>query len=464
MRTRPRTALLAATAAVAGVLIAVPLDSAEASRPAADVATTKLYELTVPARTTVAKDAELLEAQGFDVLEGSGGGKVKVLADPTERERLITLGFSATVTRSLPQVRWKTPSTTDSTYYGGYPTVTGQYAHMDKVARTKPALAKVVNYGASWRKKNDLGGSKLKAICITRIAGRKDCSLDPKAPKPRFVLMGQMHAREIATGDVAYRWIDHLVGNYGTDATVTSLLNSTEFWVIPVANPDGVEIVQEGGDAPYLQRKNANTSNGQDCAIPPTGQSQSGVDLNRNAGFQWNTGGSSDDPCSPAYHGPTADSEPELTAVQTLFRKLYPDTRGPALTDIAAADTRGMFISLHSDTRMVLFPWAFTKDDAPNDASLRAIAAQLAADTGFTHGQPGELLYTASGGTDDWAYGELGIPSFTIEIGSTTDTTCNGFLPAYSCMESSYWPTMLPALLNAAKSARAPYQVSQSSR
>ncbi|MGI5401006.1 M14 family zinc carboxypeptidase [Streptomyces sp. CA-135486] len=184
----------------------------------------------------------------------------------------------------------------------------------------------------------------------------------------------------------------------------------------------------------------------------------------RNAGFQWNTGGSSDDPCSPAYHGPTADSEPELTAIQALLRKLYPDTRGPALTDTAAAGTRGMFISLHSDTRMVLFPWAFTKDDAPNDTSLRAIAAQLAADTGFTYGQPGELLYTASGGTDDWAYGELGIPSFTIEIGSTTDTTCNGFLPAYSCMESSYWPTMLPALLNAAKSAGAPYQAGLAAR
>ncbi|AVZ77929.1 carboxypeptidase (plasmid) [Streptomyces lunaelactis] len=457
MRRRPFTALLAAGVAITAFLAAGPTGAAE---PAPSGAPAPTYELSVPVRSNAAADAALLEGKGFDVMEGSSADGLRVLGGETERERLTALGFRSTVKRELPAVQWDVPDAADSTYYGGYLTVNGQYAHMEQVARQKPGLAKVVDYGKSWRKLKGKGGHELKAICITHITSEKDCSLDPKAPKPRYVVVGQVHAREIATGEIARRWIDQLVDSYGDDAAVTSLMNSTEFWVIPVANPDGVDIVQEGGDAPYLQRKNANTDNGTTCANPPTGNSQSGVDLNRNAGFKWNSGGSSGDPCSPAYRGPAADSEPENTALEGLFRKLYPDTRGPEVTDAASPSTRGIFISLHSDIRMVLFPWAWTTDDGPNDASLRAIAAGFAKDTGYTYGQPGELLYAASGGTDDWAYGELGVPSLTVEVGSTTNSACNGFLPAYSCISESYWPTLSKALLNTAKAAKAPYTVS----
>jgi len=41
-----------------------------------------------------------------------------------------------------------------------------------------------------------------------------------------------------------------------------------------------------------------------------------GVDLNRNFGYKWNTGGSSDDPCSDTYHGGSPMSENEAQALQ----------------------------------------------------------------------------------------------------------------------------------------------------
>lgn len=56
-------------------------------------------------------------------------------------------------------------------------------------------------------------------------------------------MMGQLHARELTTGDMAWRWIDHLVTNYGSDSEITNLLDTTEIWVVPMANPDGVDIV-----------------------------------------------------------------------------------------------------------------------------------------------------------------------------------------------------------------------------
>src|SRR3712207_8374617 len=57
-----------------------------------------------------------------------------------------------------------------------------------------------------------------------------DCALNPSAPKPRFLLMTQVHAREIVTGDLAWRFIDHLVTGYGTDSQVdrkSTRLNSS---------------------------------------------------------------------------------------------------------------------------------------------------------------------------------------------------------------------------------------------
>lgn len=57
-------------------------------------------------------------------------------------------------------------------------------------------------------------------------------------------------------------------------------------------------------------RKNRRVNAGSTCR---------GVDLNRNFGFKWNTGGSSNDPCSDTYHGGNADTEPETRAVQNAI-------------------------------------------------------------------------------------------------------------------------------------------------
>ena len=420
-----------------------------------------LYEYRVPKRTDLNADAQLLLNKGFDLLEeGEGGAALRVLGTSAERDRLTSLGFTPSVVRTVKPTLWEAPEPGDLTFYGGYQTVAGQYTHFDDVARRYPKLAVPVKYGQSWKKINGQGGHDLRAICITRVSSRADCSSQPHAPKPRFLLMAGVHSREIAAGEVAYRFIDKLVQGYGTDRQITDLLNTTEFWVVPVANPDGLDLVQAGGEAPHFHRKNANDTHGADCGTPANpGAPHVGVDLNRNSSFQWNTGGSSPDPCSPAFHGPSAGSEPETVAFESLLRKLYPDTRGTGLTDAAAPNTRGMFISMHSDTRMVLFPWAWSTDHSPNDASLRAIAGEIATATGYRHGQVNELLYQASGGNDDWAYGELGVPSWTIEVGDPVDNTCNGFFPAYSCMTDSYVPLLVPALLNAARHAKAPYQV-----
>ncbi|MFD8080603.1 M14 family zinc carboxypeptidase [Kitasatospora sp. NPDC059722] len=415
--------------------------------------------------THTAADAQTLTGAGFDLLEHRQGDDLFVLGDARDGTRLRLLGFTPTVERTMPdpaqaplQLRPRSgqlaAGNPNETYDGGYHTVNAHYAHLDQVASQHPDLATVVTYGQSWRKQNGRpGGYDLKAVCITKRTGN-DCSLSPNSAKPRFFLMSQIHAREITTGEMSWRWIDHLTGGYGTDQDVTALLDSTELWVVPIANPDGVDIVQQGGDNPLYQRKNADDSNGSACDF----SGQIGVDLNRNAGTHWGGLGTSPDPCSEIYLGPQADSEVENTALEGLFRNLYPAVRGPGDTDPAPADTRGIMITLHSDASMVIFPWAHDHTvHTGNDAALRALAGKLGTLTNYQAGQAGEILYDAAGGTDDWVYDKLGTASFTIEVGDSDSRGCSGFMPAYSCQDSYFWPKMKTALMYAATHAQAPY-------
>ncbi|WP_158893690.1 M14 family zinc carboxypeptidase [Amycolatopsis anabasis] len=462
---RRRNALTTAlAAAVAGVLLLLPQAGPQPSAIAADPPLTRAGETLFVYRVAgAAGEAERLFAAGFDVLEQRQGADLFVLGDRAASGRLSGAGFPATVDKVLPAPPWNPPARRDNsvrlpgdldeTYYGGYHTVNAQYAHLDQVAADHPDLAEVVTYGQSWRKsKGQPNGYDLKAICLTK-KNAGDCARSTGAPKPRFFLMGQIHAREITTGDVAWRWIDYLAGNYGKDDAVTKLMDTTELWVVPIANPDGVDVVQQGGDNPVPQRKNVDSANG-NCGVPNTG-----VDLNRNAGSHWGASGISHQPCSAVYLGPSPDSEVENVALERLFTSLYPDRRGSGDGTAAPADTKGLFITLHSYASAVIFPWNFSHTThTGNDAALRSLGGQLGGILGYPAGQAGEVLYDAAGGTDDWVYDQLGVASYTIEVGDNQGRGCDGFLPRYSCQGDYFWPKMRPALLLAAQRAAAPYQ------
>src|SRR5690606_15182569 len=59
-------------------------------------------------------------------------------------------------------------------------------------------------------------------------------------------------------------------------------------------------------------------------------------------------------------------------------------------------------------------------------------------------------LYPTRGTTDDFAYGDLGLPSYTIELGLAFFESCNSF-------ETSTLPVNLQALRYAARTLFAPY-------
>jgi carboxypeptidase T len=406
----------------------------------------------VVARVSLRNSAEVerFVKLGLDILEMREGNDLFILTSIEQLNDLRTKGWAASVDKT--QTELLNSQRNLDTFRSGYRTVTEMRAYVDSKAAQYPNLAEVFTYGQSWEKVHSGGaaGSDLFGITLTnrQIAG----------PKPTFFLMAAVHAREIVTCELALRFVDYLLTNYGTDGDVTWMLDENKIVIVPVANPDGHALAEQS----YFQRKNTNTSYGGGCANPPTTTNQYGVDLNRNSDFKWGTINTPSEPrCGQTYPGPSVASEPEIAALETLVRSLFPDQRGPLDTDPAPLTASGFFLTLHSYSNLVLWPWGWTSQTSPNDTSFVYMGTKFASYNSFTAEQS-VGLYPTSGTTDDWAYGELGVAAFTFEVGPSSGT-CGGFFPPFTCLDGnsggSFWPRNLPAFLYAARITRAPYQL-----
>ncbi|MBX3014969.1 MAG: hypothetical protein KF832_25835 [Caldilineaceae bacterium] len=319
--------------------------------------------------------------------------------------------------------------------YTCYRTVEETYASLAQLAATHPQLATWTDIGDSWEKATYGAeqGYDLYALKLTNSA--------IPGPKPKLLLIGAIHAREYTTAELATRFAETLVAQYGVDPDVTWLLDYTEIHLVPQTNPDG----RKKAEAGQLWRKNVNSANG--CAVP----SLWGTDLNRNSTFRWNNGGSSPNACNIVYHGAGPASEPETQAIENYALALFPDQRGPNDTDAAPDESEGVFISLHSYGELVLFPWGYTSTPAPNVTGLQRLGRKFGYYNGYAVCTGPACLYNTSGTTDDFTYGTLGVASYTIELGQSFFEQCSVF-------ESTILPRNLPVLRYAAKAARRPYQ------
>ena len=264
-------------------------------------------------------------------------------------------------------------------------------------------------------------------------------------PLADLVIIAAMHAREYATAELATRFAEQLVSGYGVDADSTWLLDHYRVHIIPQLNPDGRKIAEQPATA--FKRKNHNAD------FCPTGAPvNNGIDLNRNSSVLWNFGsGSSGNTCSQIFRGPMAASEPETAAIEAYIDQVFADARpgDPEDLNIAApADTPGLFISIHSFSELILFPWEASVTEQRQ--------SQWPAHTGQKNGVLQRLLPcqdclgVAAGTTPDYAYGERGVAAYTYEIGTEFFQSCSDF-------ENTILPDNLAALNYAVKAARRPY-------
>jgi hypothetical protein len=251
---------------------------------------------------------------------------------------------------------------------------------LDELAALHPERATVLELGTS------IEGRPIRAIRIAPEAG---------ADLPHVVINSAQHAREWATPMTAMWLVEALLD--ASDPAVAAVAEAAIWTVLPVVNPDGYEF---SWTDQRLWRKNRRDN----------GDGTFGVDLNRNWAWGWGGPGSSGQTSSQTYRGTGPFSEPETTALATYLE---------SLPEVAA------HLDVHSYGQWILHPWGDTADPPPAIDGFTVIgdsmADAIAAVDGRTYlpGQIHTLLYPASGGSCDWAYGEVGAFSLTVEVRDT---------------------------------------------
>jgi len=213
------------------------------------------------------------------------------------------------------------------------------------------------------------------------------------------------HAREPGSMMTTMYFMYWLLENYGTDPRATYLVDNRELYFVPLVNPDGYYYNEQtdpnGGG---FWRKNRRVSGG-GCF---------GVDLNRNYSFGWGyDSGSSPDPCSTTYRGPSAFSEPETQAIRDFLATISP----------------AIAFSTHTYGDRFLNPYGYS-DEAPSYEIYSEFSSDFVAGSSALYGITSEMLgYHSSGTTRDYLHSE-GTVAWTPELGA------DGFWPPV--------PTIIP--------------------
>lgn len=243
-----------------------------------------------------------------------------------------------------------------------------------------------------------------RAIWALKISDNVD--LD-EAGEPRVLLVGCHHAREWISVEVPLLIARRLLEQSGAGGREAAVVRGAEVWVVPMLNPDGHVYSVE---TERLWRKNRRNN----------GNGTWGVDLNRNYGYMWghDDEGSSPNPGSGTYRGPSPFSEPETRLVRDLMNTGRPFSA---------------VISYHNFSQLVLHPWGYTPQPTADADYFDWLASSMAAMITEVHGVPyqgggSDLLYGTNGDSDDWVYGTFRIPTFTIELRPGPNSGYDGFL------------------------------------
>ena len=223
--------------------------------------------------------------------------------------------------------------------------------------------------------------------------------------KPSAIIDGLHHAREIITPEISiqFAW-SLLAAAYAENQYAIELLKRWTFWIVPMLNVDGSNIVWSENS---YWRKNARADGGRVF----------GVDMNRNYNYQFsNCNGSSGRKGSQTYRGAGPASEPEVQALVGLAERVRPSA----------------YISYHSFSELVLIPYGCNRSKTGEQEMLKDLAQrfsrQLPTENGrgfYKPGAPWEILYGVDGDSMSHMFANYGAVSITLEVGTE-------FHPPYS--------------------------------
>lgn len=231
-----------------------------------------------------------------------------------------------------------------ATVFSNYPSYTEYIDLMNQYQSLHPDICEIYRIGTSV-----LG----REILCARITGLTDTFY-----KPKVFLTSTIHGNEPAGFVMMLYLIDYLVENYGADPLVTSIVDRTEIWINPLANPDGT--YWAGNETVFgARRYNANN-----------------VDLNRN------------------FPDPSEGEHPDGNQWQA-----------ETISMMNFADTIALTLSanFHSGAEVVNYPWDTWEKLHPDNDWFISVS-RIYADTVHLHCPAGYLDDLNDGITNGYAW------------------------------------------------------------
>ncbi len=283
----------------------------------------------------------------------------------------------------------------------------GALTEFTQLAAAHPDIAQLVNLGPTYE------GRQIFGLKIGKDPGVNDPA------KPDVLITGCHHAREWISVEPPVYFAKQLINGYSTDDSMKYMVDHLQIWIVPIANPDGLNFSQGSAndqlDPARLWRKNRRPiTNSANCFDGV------GVDLNRNYGFQWrldgdrpcpsfnDDSGASDDPSFETYRGPAPNSELEVQALNVL-----------------TGDPNHHFrsrIDYHNFSELILYPWGHQYGLAGDHTTLTNLGKRMSdvvLETGREYYKPEQAiyLYITTGTSTDYAYGVDHTPApFVVEV------------------------------------------------
>ncbi|GGG10594.1 peptidase M14 [Paenibacillus albidus] len=209
-----------------------------------------------------------------------------------------------------------------------------------------------------------------------------------------------LHANEWLTSPCLMSFIEEYAAAYAAGCTWNGhdpreWYNRWTVWAVPMANPDGVELVQEGAatDHPYYEQ--LRQWNGGRRGFRHWKANIRGVDLGDQFPAHWEEERARRKVAGPAprdYSGPAPLSEPEAAAL-TAWAEAYPGSAA---------------VSLHTQGGEIY--WNYRGFEPPGS---RELAALLGAASGYRAVE----LTGSDAGYKDWFIQVFRQPGFTVELG-----------------------------------------------
>lgn len=231
-------------------------------------------------------------------------------------------------------------------------------------------------------------------------------NVEQEEDEPGVLLMAAHHGNERPGIEICLFFIQFMLEQYQNDSIpeARDAMNSTQIYLIPMVNPDGVMAGTRKNCAPNYGPFGYNPS-----------VTSHGVDLNRNY----------DDPWFLSYIFPVRYRLPFILPDSSFnYRGPYPfsENESTAVKNFAETHTFSISLSYHSYGEFIIYPWMHTTKPTPDEALFRSVGENITAINNYYLFVKKDRLIPLYGGTlgssENWLYRATGALTYTVEVGS----------------------------------------------